>query len=351
LSLVLGGAVFNTAYSTGDVRQSHPAYCTFLNNYGVWNEPGGYSANYNRDYTVNFPGSGLYTFELSADNAGQAYLDGVLILQAPGFQDSGTTTIFVSTGNHLLQLRGQNYHGPGSFGLTINGGSAFSGGRGGNAGFAGSSGGGGGGGGATILRKNDTVIGAAGGGGGGGGAGIQGGTQPANAPGPSGQTSIGINNGSDGGDRGGDGGGGGGGGGGWAGGNGGPQAPYDTWGYAGYFGGNAGNTAENPSGRVPGGSGNPYWPSGVGYGGANGGGAGNPGYAVLEFEINGTFLNSSGTYYPVKETWVKDSNIWKRATGVYLKKDGVWQPVDGTLAPNFVSVGGAYGYSSRANGT
>jgi hypothetical protein len=140
-------------------------------------------------------------------------------------------------------------------------------------------------------------------------------------------------------------------GGGWAGGNGGPQAPYDTWGYAGYFGGNAGNLSENPNGRTPGGTGNPYWTGGVGLGGVNGGGGGLPGYAVLEFEINGTFLNSSGTYYPVKETWVKDSNIWKRATGVYLKKDGVWQPVDGTLAPNFARVGGSFGYSSRAQGS
>lgn len=355
LSLVLGGAIFNTSTSIGGVyRVTNGAYCTFLNNYGVWNEPGGGSANFNRDITVNFPSSGVYTFEFSVDNAGQVYLDGGLIFNRQGeynFGDSITTNVYVGAGNHLLQLRGQNFHGPGSFGLTINGGDAYSGGRGGYAGGAGTSGGGGGGGGATVIRKNNTVIGVASGGGGGGGAGIQGGTQPANAPGPNGQTSIGIDNGSDGGDRAGDGGGGGGGGGGWGGGNGGGQAPYDTWGYAGYFGGNFGSSSLNPSGRVPGGSGSAYWTGGVGYGGANGAGAGNPGYAVLEFEINGTFINSSGTFYPVKETWVKDAGIWKQTKGVYIKKDGIWLPVDGTLAPNFVSVGGAYGYSSRPYGT
>jgi hypothetical protein len=352
LGLVLGGAIFNSAYDIGGaVRQWHPAYCTFLNNYGVWNEPGGYSANFNRDITVNFPTSGLYTFEMSVDNAGQVYLDGNVVLTIDGFQYTTTTTVFITAGNHLLQLRGQNYHGPGSYALTINGGQAFNAGRGGDAGSSGSSGGGGGGGGATVIRRNSTVIGVAGGGGGGGGAGIQSGTQPGNAPGPNGQSGS-ANNGSDGGDRYGDGGGGGGGGGGWYGGNGGQQAPYDTWGYAGYFGGNLGDLSENPSGRTPGGRSNPLFVGGnqgAGYGGLAGGG-GNPGYAVLEFEINGTFLNSNGTYYPVKETWVKDGGIWKRSTGVYLKKDGVWQAVDGTLAPDFVSVGGAYGYSSRPNG-
>lgn len=360
LSLVTGGAIFNTANTTYS-RQSNGAYCTFLNNYGVWAERTWYwhwfwfydwywdswDAIWDTSYTIYIPESGQFTIEASVDNYGYVYIDGVEVLYAPGFDTSYTTTVTLTGGYHTLRLYGVNTGGPASFACVINGGLAFSGGRGGYSGYAGTSGGGGGGGGATVLRKNGTIIGVAAGGGGGGGAGIQGGTQPANAPGPSGQAPIGINNGSNGGDRDGDGGGGGGGGGGWAGGNGGPQAPYDTWGYAGYYGGNLGSLSENPSGRVPGGTGNGYWSGGVGYGGANGAGAGNPGYAVLEFEINGTFLNSDGTFYPVKETWVKDGGVWKVTNGVYINVAGVWKPVDGTLAPNFGLVSGSYGYSSR----
>jgi hypothetical protein len=327
-----------------------------LNNFGVWNEPGGGSANFNRDLTVNFPSSGQYTFEMSVDNAGQVYLDGAVILTIDGFQFTNTTTIFVGAGNHLLQLRGQNYHGPGSFGLTINGGAGYNGGRGGRAGFRGSSGGGGGGGGATVLRLNNTVLGVAGGGGGGGGAGILSGTQPANAPGPAGQSGSAVTIGSDGGDRGGgvffgaDGGGGGGGGGGQGGGNGGPEAPYDTWGYAGFYGGNLGNSGQTSTGRLPGGAGNAFWSGGAGIGGANGAGSGTPGYAVLEFEIDGTFVNIEGTFRPVKQTWVNQNGVWRPAQGVFVNQQGTWRSVDGTFAPNFSSTG-SLGYISRANGT
>jgi len=352
LSLVLAGTVFTTLDIAGVFRVTNGAYCTFLNNFGVWNEPGGGSASFGRDITVNFPSSGFYTFEFSVDNAGQVYLDGATIFNLQGeynYGNSVTTRVFVAAGNRLLQLRGQNFHGPGSFGLTIAGGLAFSGGRGGNAGGSGSSGGGGGGGGATVLRKNGTVLAVAGGGGGGGGAGITSGTEPGNAPGPSGQTTPGISNGSDGGDRGGDGGGGGGGGGGNAGGNGGPQAPYDTWGYAGFYGGNLGNRSANPQGTTAGFTTSPYYPGGVGRGGGPTA-SGTPGYAVLEFEITGSFVRNGGIWNPIQQTWVKQDDIWQPVQGVYVKSGGEWQPVDGTLAPNFSVTGGSFGYSSRPQG-
>jgi len=354
LSLVVGGTVFTTLQLPGVSRVTNGAYCTFLNNFGIWNEPGGGSANFSRDLTVNFPSSGFYTFEFSVDNAGQVFLDGATIFDRQGefnYGSSTTARVFVNAGNRLLQLRGQNFGGPGSFGLTIAGGLAYSGGRGGNAGGSGSSGGGGGGGGATVLRKNGTVLAVAGGGGGAGGAGIQGGGgQPGNAPGPAGQTTPGINNGSDGGDRSGDGGGGGGGGGGQAGGNGGPQAPFDTWGYAGFYGGNFGNQTANPAGRLPGGGNNQFFPGGVGFGGTTRS-AGSPGYAVLEFEINGTLVRSNDQWTPVKQTYVKQDNVWKQVQGTYVNNNGVWTPVDGTLAPNFVPVSGDFGYSSRPQGS
>ena len=345
-SLVTTGEIFNSVNLPGTFRVTNPAYCTFLNNFGVWNVPGGGTAVFDYSISVNFPSSGEYTFDASVDNYGYVYLDGVEVCQAPTFTAAFSNRVFVPAGTYTLRMYGVNTGGPGSFGLVIAGGAAFSGGWGGRSGRAGSSGGGGGGGGATVLRKNGTVIGVAGGGGGGGGAGISSGTEPANAPGPFGQSSPGIDNGSDGGTRGGDGGGGGGGGGGWGGGNGGDQAPYDTWGYAGFFGGNLGNSGENPSGRTPGGTSSQFYPGGVGVGGTTRA-DGTPGYAVIQFDIQGTFINNNNTWSPVKQTWVNDNGVWKPAQAVYVKNNGVWEPVNGSLAPNFNIVDGAFGYASR----
>jgi len=348
-SLLLGGGIFNTA-NTGLPRVQNSAYCTFLNNTGVWNEPGGGSEIFDRSFTVNFPSTGVYTFEASVDNYGYVYVDGVNVLNAWTFTTSYVARVNVTSGNHTVRLYGVNTGGPGSFGLTINGGSSFCGGEGGRAGWTGSSGGGGGGGGATVLRKNGIIVAVAGGGGGAGGAGISSGTEPGNAPGPFGQSPSSITIGSDGEDRNGDGGGGGGGGGGWGAGNGGAQAPYDTWGYAGFYGGNRGDVSANPSGRVPGGVNQTYYPGGgVGYGGDTTQ-AGNPGYAVLDFEINGTFVKVDNTWQNVKQTWVKDQGTWYPVKGDFINVNGTWEPVSGTYAPNFEAASGQFGYVSREFG-
>jgi len=348
-SLLLGGGLFNTV-DLGLPRVQNSAYCTFLNNYGVWNEAGGGSAIFDRSYTVNFPSTGVYTFEGSVDNYGYIYLDGANILNISGYGTTYIARVYVTAGNHTVRLYGVNTGGPGSFALSINGGNSFCGGSGGRAGWIGSSGGGGGGGGATVLRKNGVVVAVAGGGGGGAGAGINGGGgQPGNAPGSAGQAAIGISIGGDGVDREGDGGGGGAGGGGWGAGQGGNQAPYDTWGYPGFYGGNRGDVSANPSGRAPGGTGQGYYPGGgVGYGGTTGQ-AGNPGYAVLDFDINGTFVKVNDGWQPVKQTWVKDNGDWYPVKGDFVNVNGIWEPVSGTYAPNFVVASGQFGYVSRSS--
>lgn len=346
LSLVLGGAIFNTRSMGGVYAVSNGAYCTFLNNFGVWGDPSGSGASFDRTITVNFPSTGLYTFEGSVDNQGYIYLDGNLVLFMPGeyaFQRTWTTNINVSAGTHTLRIIGQNWHGPGSIGLTINGGSAFSGGRGGNAGHIPWSGGGGGGGGATVLRINGTLAAIAGGGAGGGGGGDNSGGY--NAPGSSGQSSS-WNNGQDGATHPSDGGGGGAGGGGYYGGNGGGLPGGDNGAFAGVYGSSWGNYTENPSGINPGGRSNGYWSGGSGIGGTQTR-PGTPGYAVFVFSINGTFIKTGDTWQNVKQTYIKQDNTWKAVKGVFVKNGGTWEPVDGTNAPYFTSVGGAFGYSSR----
>lgn len=95
---------------------------------------------------------------------------------------------------------------------------------------------------------------------------------------------------------------------------------------------------------------NQYYPGGAGFGGTTRA-AGAPGYAVLVFSINGSFVKNDGAWSPIKQTWVKDNDIWKPTQGVYVNVNGTWEAVDGTFAPNFIASGGDFGYSSRPQGT
>ena len=195
--------------------QFNSAYCTFLNNNGVWVNPTS-AAVFDRSWTVNFPTTGNYQFTMAADNSARCFIDDVEVFQADNFQNPWTVGWPVTAGTRVIRILGDNTGGPGSVALTIANsidGESFSGGRGGNSGPAGSSGAGGGGGGATVIILNDVPIAAAAGGGGGGGGGNTGNSLGQDAPGTNGQAAPGQNAGQNGTNKAGDGGGGGGGGG------------------------------------------------------------------------------------------------------------------------------------------
>jgi hypothetical protein len=340
--------IFNTRTATtlpAVFAQFNGRYCSFLNTYGVWTNPSSAQV-FDRTYAVNFPISDSYQLVASADNSANIYIDNVLVLAADDYRSTYATTVFVTSGNHLIRIVGNNTGGPGAVALTITGGDSYGGGRGGNSGGSGVSGSGGGGGGATVVILNDIQLGAAGGGGGGGGAGNRGDRNGQSAPGPRGQASIGINAGQNGQDKGGDGGGAGGGGGGWAGGNGGTTPGGDVGAGAGAFGLSS-SPAENPSGRVPGGTGSQYYTGSAGYGGtatANG----NSGYAVFVFNIGGVFVHNNGSFAQVLTDWIKVENNWKQISSTYIKQNGVWQPVISSFSPIFNSISGNFGTNSRS---
>lgn len=324
---------------------SNSGWGSFLNTYGVWEEYTG-ASNFSRTYTVNFPASTSYTFTFSADNHGTVFLDGSPVITLSGsspdnYRASYQTTINVTAGNHTISIQAVNTGGPGGVGLLISSTAGFSGGRGGNAGPAGSSGGGGGGGGATALFVNNVVVAAAGGGGGGGGGGRFSSGQ--SAPGPTGTNSA--YNGQNGQDHPGDGGGGGGSGGGWQSGQAGACGSGDTGGQA----GNAGLSSapgQGPSGVIPGGTSSAYYKAGV----AQGATASQPatgGYAAIVIETSGTNINAGGTYIPVQNTYVKHGGVWKEAKTIYIKDGGIWKPVAGGIPPVFNTVPDTIGVNSR----
>ena len=328
--------------------QFNSAYCTFLNNYGVWVNPTS-AAVFDRSWTVNFPVTGNYQFTMAADNFARCFVDDVEVFYADNFQTPWTVGYPVTAGTRVIRILGDNTGGPGAVALTIANsisGESFSGGRGGNSGPSGSSGAGAGGGGATVIILNNVPIAAASGGGGGGGAGNSGASTGGSAPGPNGQAAAGDNAGQNGTNKPGDGGGGGGGGGGWGGGQGGTTPGGDQGGYAGSYGLTSGSVTADPSGPTPGGTSNQYWRN-AGQGGTLNGGNGTTGYAVFEFDVSGIFVHVNGQFNPVTETYVKANGVWNQVKSAYIKQGGTWIPVNGSTTPQFENVSNRFGVNPR----
>ena len=337
-SYLTAGTIFNTrtaAASPPTFALFNSNYCSFLNTYGVW-ESNTRTLDFDRTYTVTFPSTGLYTFTGSSDNSAVYYLDGTALFSSDTFKNTFEQPVQVGIGTHTVRIVALNTGGPGSVALTISGGVNYSGSRGGNAGGSGSSGAGGGSGGATVLLLNGTVLGVAGGGGGGGGGGNTGAATGQSAPGARGQAVFPITNGQNGTNTSGDGGGGGGGGGGYNGGNGGQTPGGDIGGEAGSFGSsysNIGITAD-PSNRQP-----AYQASGAKYWTADRAAGGSPraqgtvGYAVLEFDVLGSFVKDAGAWQPIDTAYIKSSGSWRQIQATYVKQAGVWQPIFGSFSP------------------
>lgn len=304
-------------------------------------------------YTVNFPVSGTYAWQVGADYAMDTYLDGVLINSISGYTGSYISPSpvefaqYVAAGNHTVQFVPNNDGGTVGFACVIqNFNQVWSGAPGGNAGPTGASGGGGGGGGATVVFLNGVPIAVAGGGGGGGGAGVSDGND---APGAEGRATAGINNGQNGRSNISDGGGGGGGGGGYGGGNGGLPVYYDQGATAGSTGGNLGDAVAEPSGRLPG--------VASAYGSVGQGGlvstAGTNGLAAFSFDISGLSVKDAGVWKDVQDVYAKLNGSWSLVQEIYIKQNGQWVAVDGTenTAPVFEPAAGSFGVSSRPNPT
>lgn len=223
-------------------------------------------------------------------------------------------------------------------GFIFNG-ESYSGGRGGNAGSAGTSGGGGGGGGATVLMLNNTIIAICGGGGGGGGAGAR--SNGLNATNSPYTKDTGFTNGQQGQDKYGDGGGGGGSAGGYRAYSSGSERSGDRGGEAGYSGGTWYDTSRCVSGSTTLGSG--IYPGK--YGDADYafyseqltskrtglGGLkeqdGGPGGGVIVYSPAVGFIKQDGQWKGIETVYIKDSGVWKEVQGGLYKVNGRWQPL------------------------
>jgi hypothetical protein len=368
----LAYSVFNFRNQPDVVPVSDPRWNYFMNAHAAWDPGGSGVTPIFRTYTVNFPVTGWYVFQYSADDAMTVQLDGSTIINYGGFSQDPAPFItqFVTAGNHTLNISANNSGGDvAGVALTVD--ISFSGANGGD-GSGGSNGGGsgGGGGGATVLLLNNSVVAVAGGGAGGGGAGGNGDTPgtpgpsspgPWGYPGPFGVTLAQDGQGSN------VGGGGGGGGGGQNAGNGGrrggaspgnPGSAADLNATAGSFGQSSGSTSSDPNGRLAGGSTNQYytkssrggfggtlWPSPNGASGENGAAT-----FVMDAPSN-SYVRNLNLWSRIQNLYVRHNDQWRLCNTVYVNDNGIWTPVFGTSAPTFNSVSGGFGRISRRRGT
>jgi hypothetical protein len=109
----------------------NPAYCTFLNTYGVWpnqnlNSPAGFgdAGKVTVTFTFNAPlATSNYKLSISADNDMIVYLNGVNstnYITSQGFYNQSIyENVTLNAGSNILVCNVYNYHGPGSFGVFI----------------------------------------------------------------------------------------------------------------------------------------------------------------------------------------------------------------------------------------
>lgn len=99
---------------------NNSGYCTFLNQYGVWNTPDSqYSSSYNASFTVSIPTTGTYTITSSADDNAVVSLDSTAILTVSGYTTTYTTTRTITAGDHTISWTANNTGYVAAFGLTI----------------------------------------------------------------------------------------------------------------------------------------------------------------------------------------------------------------------------------------
>ena len=204
---------------------------------------------------------------------------------------------------------------------------AYSGGRGGNAGPNPYSGSGGGGGGATVVLIDSIAVATAGGGGGGAGAGAHSNGTPGintnsattNTPGTLGENGK---------DHSGDGGGGGAGGGGADGGKSGNAGAGDNGGTGGRSGSDlvpSGGSSSVGSSTTPGGTSEANYTAGVAVGGqASSTGADGKAVVIFNIGVSGEF-KVGGAWKSINQAFFKVGGAWKKITAGYVKIGGAWK--------------------------
>ena len=114
---VVNGGTYQNLISVGEYLDWYPvsngAWGSFMNSYAIWTNGQTDTSTYTYTTGVNFPATGLYTFNYAADNVMTVTLDGNAIGPASDtFTGSDSVTINVVAGDHIIAMAITNTGGP-----------------------------------------------------------------------------------------------------------------------------------------------------------------------------------------------------------------------------------------------
>jgi sulfur carrier protein ThiS len=99
--------------STVVIPGSYGNWCNLLKNTSVWSSTSGLAEWTHTESNVNFPYTGYYTVQASADDEGEVYIDGTKVASLPkgGYGSYVETSVKLTKGSHTIVIVGRNSQG------------------------------------------------------------------------------------------------------------------------------------------------------------------------------------------------------------------------------------------------
>ena len=114
--------IFDTRVNLSGVttRSNTKFWGSFLNSTGVWSSSTA-TTPFEASATVNFPVSGYYHVEASADDEGNVFVDNrqVVGIPSPGYKSSVSNLVYLEAGNYPVKVVGKNSGGDAAIGCRI----------------------------------------------------------------------------------------------------------------------------------------------------------------------------------------------------------------------------------------
>ena len=101
--------VFSTRTMPGVVNRTNDRFwAPFTNTYAVWDAAVPYSIDFEKTQQINFPYSGYYKVEASADDEGSILVNNRQVVGVPGFSSTVTNLIYLDAGTYPVTVKAKN---------------------------------------------------------------------------------------------------------------------------------------------------------------------------------------------------------------------------------------------------
>ena len=105
--------IFNSRNMSGVINRTDGGWTTFTNTYSVWDAAQPSALEFDKTQQVNFPYTGYYKVEASADDEGSILIDNrqVVGIPKPGYSSTVINLVYLEAGNHSVRLKAKNSNG------------------------------------------------------------------------------------------------------------------------------------------------------------------------------------------------------------------------------------------------